>query len=115
MVRKRAFSLYDIEQFLKDAGAEKTDERAVRSFGNELENTVKVLVEDAALYANYAGRRRVIKRSDIELASIGKPTKRSYIGLRRTIRGARALRKRAPIASLSHGRIIIKAASPFPS
>ncbi len=61
----REFSLYDIEQFLREAGAEKVNERAVISLEKELEDTVKELVAEASVYANYAGRKRLIKRSDI--------------------------------------------------
>ena len=69
MVGKRAFSLYDIEQFLREAGAEKINERAVISLEKELQDTVKELVSEAAMYANYAGRKHVIKLSDIHLAN----------------------------------------------
>lgn len=69
MNNKRVFSLYDIEQFLKDAGAERVKEKAVVSLAQELEDTVKELVDDAQVYANYAGRTKLIKSSDIELAS----------------------------------------------
>lgn len=67
MVNKRAFSLYDIEQFLKEAGAEKINEKAVLSLEMELQDTVRELVSEASLYANYAGRKRMIKLSDIDL------------------------------------------------
>ena len=62
----REFSLYDIEQFLREAGAEKVNERAVISLEKELEDTVKELLAEASVYANYAGRKS-IKRSDIVL------------------------------------------------
>lgn len=67
MAKERAFSLYDVEQFLKDAGAERIHEKAVVSLEQELENTVKELVSGAKLYANYAGRKKLIKHSDIRL------------------------------------------------
>ena len=57
-----------MEQFLKDAGADRIHEKAVVSLEKELNDTVKQLVEDAQVYANYAGRKRIIKRSDIALA-----------------------------------------------
>lgn len=62
---KRVFSLYDIEQFLKDEGAERVNENAVATLAKELEDTVKELVSEAQVYANYAGRTKVIRRSDI--------------------------------------------------
>ena len=66
---KRVFSLYDIEQFLKDEGAERVNEDAVATLAKELEDTVKELVSEAQVYANYAGRKTVIRRSDIAFAS----------------------------------------------
>ena len=57
-----------MEQFLKDAGAERINEKAVVSLEKELNDTVKQLVEDAQVYANYAGRKRLIRRSDVALA-----------------------------------------------
>jgi histone H3/H4 len=65
----RAFSLYDIEVFLKDAGAEKINENAIDVFEKELEDTVNEVVKNAKTYANYAGRKRLIKKSDVELIS----------------------------------------------
>jgi histone H3/H4 len=67
--KQRGFSLYDIEEFLKEAGCKRVSESAVISLEKELEDTVKELVRDAEVYANYAGRRKLIKRSDIELAT----------------------------------------------
>ncbi len=67
LVKQRGFSLYDVEQFLKEAGAEKINENAVISLEQELEQTVKELVDEASFYANYAGRKAVIKRSDLAL------------------------------------------------
>lgn len=72
MVNKHAFSLYDVEQFLREAGAEKINEKAVISLERELQDTVNELVSEAAIYANYAGRKRVIKLSDIDLAQKSK-------------------------------------------
>jgi histone H3/H4 len=71
--KNRAFSLYDIEEFLKEAGAEHINERAVESLEKELESTVNELIGDARLYANYAGRTRLITNSDISLAKRGRP------------------------------------------
>ncbi len=69
MVEKRAFSLYDIEQFLKEAGAERVNEKAVISLEKELRDTANELIQEASMYANYAGRKKMIKASDIELLS----------------------------------------------
>ncbi len=68
---KRAFSLYDIEQYLREAGAEKINEKAVLSFEEELESTVTGIVNEAQIYANHAGRNTLIKREDLELVGFG--------------------------------------------
>lgn len=73
---KHTFSLYDVEQFLKDAGAEKVNERAVLSFEQELENTLNDLLNKAEEYANYAGRKNLIKRGDIKLLNNSNKLKR---------------------------------------
>jgi histone H3/H4 len=67
-MKKREFSLYDIEQFLRDAGAERVNEKAVVSLEKELEDTVRELVDGARMYASYAGREKLVKSSDVELA-----------------------------------------------
>ncbi len=69
MNKSRAFSLYDIEEFLKEAGAEKINEKAVLSLEKELEDTVKELVDEAEVYANYAGRPEQIMNSDLKLVN----------------------------------------------
>jgi histone H3/H4 len=68
LAKKRAFSAYDIEEFLKEAGAERINEGAVNSLRSELEETVNELVSEATFYANHAGRKKLIKDSDIMLA-----------------------------------------------
>ena len=76
------FSLYDVEQFLREAGAERINEKAVISLERELQDTVNELVDEASMYANYAGRKKLIKVGDIEFANKGKFAKRysSYVG-----------------------------------
>ncbi len=86
-MKKRAFSLYDMEQFLKDAGAEKVHEKAIISLERELQDTVNTLLEEAYIYANYAGRKCVINASDIALTA-GKPMRSASRHL-----NARALRR----------------------
>ena len=71
-MKQRGFSLYDIEEFLRDAGAERINDNAVKSLEMELEDTIKEMVGAARMYANYAGRKSVIKRSDVELAGSSK-------------------------------------------
>ncbi|MCL4383076.1 MAG: NFYB/HAP3 family transcription factor subunit [Candidatus Marsarchaeota archaeon] len=74
--KKNKLSFYDIEQFLRDAGAEKINEGAVDVFEKELEETVDELIKKAKIYANYAGRKKLIKDSDIKLI-LNKETKRA--------------------------------------
>jgi histone H3/H4 len=92
LVRGRVFSLYDIEEFLKEAGAEKISERAVLSLEEELEDTVKELVDEAEIYANYAGRPARITDSDVKLVDgIGGSTRRTVVS---RLKEKRAMRKR---------------------
>ena len=81
MGRKRIFSLYDMEQFIRDAGAERVNEKAVLSFEQELESTLNELLSEAEKYANYAGRRRLIKGSDIRLLVARRAKARQVYGL----------------------------------
>lgn len=67
-MKRNGFSSYDIEEFLKDAGGEDINEKAVFCLKRELEELTNELIESARVYANYAGRKRVIKRSDMLLA-----------------------------------------------
>lgn len=88
--RNRGFSLYDIEQFLKEAGAQKVNERAILCLEKELHDTVNQLLEGATVCANHAGRSRVIKRSDVKLAR-RMPRARIYASaLRRRRRGVKS-------------------------
>ena len=99
MGKARGFSLYDIEQFFREAGAERVNEEAVTTLERELEDMVKELVSEAQVYANYAGRKRLVRRSDLDLA---KSNGRNLIVKRRAamasaIARRRALAKRAAI------------------
>ena len=89
-MKKREFSLYDVEQFLREAGAERINEKAVISLEKEIEDTVKELVDEASMYASYAGRKSMIDSSDIELAQHNG----GRIGARRPSIRARALGQR---------------------
>ena len=104
MNKRRGFSLYDIEQFLREAGAERVNEKAVISMERELQETVRELVEDASIYASYAGRSKLIKHTDVILAANGKG------GQRMATRGAairnRIKRKRELSASYSRKRAL---------
>jgi histone H3/H4 len=63
----RRFSLYEMEQFLREAGAEKVTEDAVLNLEMELEKLADKLTKKAKRYAEHAGRRKLIKREDIML------------------------------------------------
>ncbi len=83
---KKCFSLYDIEEFLKEAGAESFNEKTVFSLKKELEELTKELVCSAQAYANYAGRKNTIKSSDVRMvldngvpAIMVKPSRRHRI------------------------------------
>ncbi|MGC8547517.1 MAG: histone-like protein [Candidatus Micrarchaeia archaeon] len=72
---ERAYSLYDVEKFIREAGAEKVTEDAVQNLEKELERLTEVLTERAKLCAEHAGRKKIIKKSDVVLA---KPSVRFY-------------------------------------
>ena len=93
MCKKRGFSYYDIEQFLREAGAEKINEKAIVSFEQELEGAVKELIMDAQAYANYAGRKRLITCSDVEMVQAC-GSKKLYVSKAQP-RGRRVVKKRA--------------------
>ena len=101
LVKQRSFSLYDIEQFLKEAGAEKINEKAVITLEQELEQTVNELVGEASFYANYAGRKNVIKCSDLELVQ---PKRSASVSKVVYLRG---MRKRPVVRKKSKNRIIL--------
>ncbi|MDE1825393.1 MAG: NFYB/HAP3 family transcription factor subunit [Candidatus Micrarchaeota archaeon] len=68
---KRGFSLYDIEQFMREAGAEQVTEDAVEDLERELERITEKLAERALKYAKHAGRSKLIRRSDVALVEHG--------------------------------------------
>jgi histone H3/H4 len=67
MVEKRVFSLYEIEQFIKEAGAEKVTEDAVRDLEREIEKLANTITKKAIRYAEHAGRTKLIRTSDVLL------------------------------------------------
>lgn len=76
-MKQRGFSLYDVEEFLKNAGAERINENAVACLEREIEETVKDMVGEARVYANYAGRKALIRHADVEL--IGTNSRRMLV------------------------------------
>ena len=63
----KAYSLYDIEDFLKEAGAERVTEDAVLNLERELENLTEIVANKAIKYAAHAGRRKMINKNDVLL------------------------------------------------
>ncbi len=63
----RKFSLYDVEQFIREAGAERISEDAVLDLEMELESFADSIAQEAIKYAGHAGRK-LIKSEDILLA-----------------------------------------------
>ena len=68
MVARRRFSLYEIEQFIREAGAEKVTEDAVLDLEREMERLFDTITKKAITYAVHAGRTKLIKEDDIILA-----------------------------------------------
>ena len=62
---KRGYSLYEIEQFMREAGAERVTYDAVIDLENELERVTEKLATRALKYAHHAGRRKLIRKSDV--------------------------------------------------
>ncbi|MFH1470173.1 MAG: histone [Candidatus Micrarchaeota archaeon] len=58
---------YDIERFLREAGADRVSESATEKLIEILEDEAKEIVHRARRYAKYA-RRKKIRPEDIELA-----------------------------------------------
>lgn len=65
MLGERAFSLYDVEQFIREAGAERVTEDAVRDLEKRLEKLTETLANKAMRYAAHAGRKRTINKQDV--------------------------------------------------
>jgi len=60
--------LLEIDRIIREAGAERVDERASRKLCEILEDNAKELVLTAKQFAKHAGRKR-ISRKDIVLAA----------------------------------------------
>lgn len=65
---KRVFSMFDMDDFLRDAGAERVDESASAKLGELLEDNGSAVLFRAKQLARHAGRRRVL-RKDVLLAA----------------------------------------------
>lgn len=73
MSKNSKFSLYDIEQFIREAGAERVTEDAVRALDRELEKLAETVAKRAMRYAEHAGRRKLIRSADVRLLSYSNP------------------------------------------
>ncbi len=58
---------WEVEKFLREAGADRVSESATEKLIEVLEDEAKEIVQRARRYAKYA-RRKVIRPEDIELA-----------------------------------------------
>ncbi len=103
LAKQKGFSYYDIEDFLREAGAERINEKAVKSFEEELESFVKEMAEEAEVFANYAGRRKKITNKDIEMAKICKP-KHVYIQAKQTKKSSQPRKKGIKANSILIGK-----------
>jgi len=95
---ERAFSLYDMEEFLREAGAERVTEDAVLNLERELEKLTQSVANKALRYAAHAGRRKLINKNDVLLtrnvpgiAGYGKPFAHRRAVLKRRIGAANAV------------------------
>lgn len=93
---ERAFSLYDMEEFLREAGAERVTEDAVLNLERELEKLTQSVANKALRYAAHAGRRKLINKNDVLLTRDG-PGAVSY--RRPSAHGRAVPRKRTSAAS----------------
>ncbi|MCL5008594.1 MAG: NFYB/HAP3 family transcription factor subunit [Candidatus Marsarchaeota archaeon] len=95
---ERKFSLYDIEQFIREAGAEKVTEDAVLDLERELEKLAESIANKAKRYAEHAGRHRIIRRSDILLTAPESTTAHKRV----------LDRRQKPIRSINKGVISVR-------
>ncbi len=65
---KPAFSLFDMDAFIRDAGAERVSEDASRKLDELLEDSAKQVLFRARILARHAGRKKIM-RSDVILAA----------------------------------------------
>jgi len=64
----KIFSLYDADKLLRQAGAERVDEKASKKLCELLEDSGKEIMLKARVYARHAGRKQ-ITREDVLLAA----------------------------------------------
>ena len=64
---RAVFSLYEMDELLREAGADRVSEDASKKLAELLEDNAKQILLKAKVYAKHAGRRHVTKK-DIQLA-----------------------------------------------
>ncbi len=64
----KVFSLYDADKLLRQAGAERVDEKASKKLCELLEDSGKEIMLKARVYARHAGRKEITK-NDVFLAA----------------------------------------------
>ncbi len=81
------------------------NENAVTTLEKELEDTVKELISEAQIYANYAGRRNTITRSDVAFAhrSDGHPVRNRSV-LMENMPAKRVIRRRRRLSNYEISR-----------
>ncbi len=90
--------MYDIEQFIREAGAEKVTEDAVLDLERQLEKLASSITDNALRYASHAGRRKLIRKSDIMLTGgRATPSRYHYAGAPRRYSSTKNLRRNARI------------------
>ena len=91
--------MYDVEQFIREAGAERVTEDAVLDLERELEKLAEKMTNKAVRYAAHAGRHKLIKREDILLLKAG--SKKAYAGSGAFHRKPRNFRANASMTNTS--------------
>lgn len=66
--KTNCFSLFEMDDYIRKAGAERVDEKASKKLREKLEDTGVQVIMRAKQLARYAGRRQITK-SDILLAA----------------------------------------------
>ncbi len=84
-----------MEQFIREAGAEKVTEDAVLDLEKELEKLAESITNKAMRYAEHAGRRKLIKKSDILLTKRSESILKNTAATRFLYRKPKSLRPKA--------------------
>lgn len=68
LMRRGVFSMFDMDDFLRSAGAERVDFGASEKLGEILEDSGKQLLFQARVLARHAGRSKITS-DDVKLAA----------------------------------------------